>query len=692
MKPIYQESMNDCGLACLAMIATHHGLNVTVRQLSEQCDVGSIAMSAHDLVRIAGNLCMNSRVLRLEPDELAELITPCILHWKMNHFVVLESADQNRIVIIDPALGRRSLSALEADRLFTGIALEITRAETFVAKKTPSALSVFCVAHGLTTEKKAIGYIIALVMTLEILTLTMPLVSQIIIDGAITSQDKDFLLVAALGGTILVLFQFTLSVVGDVAKLRLSQRIGLRWSSNLFLHLMKLPWAYFQQRQLGEISSRFSALKPIKEFLLASVTKTPIDIIVLICAGSLMALYNTTLLWIVLIAGLCYGFTQAFFHPLLRNATAERLILSAKEHAYFLESLRAALTIKMSGNVDLRANQWSNIIVDVQNRGTATQKIQILSSGINALIFGVESMSVLFVAGNSIIDSEMSIGMLIAFLGFKSNFTSRLAGIINTITQWHMQSVQCDRLADIALHKPEEATSKTSPGPHSCLKIELVNVSFRPRMDSPWIIKNVNLIINPGDSLAIVGRSGSGKSTLTKLILGFLEPTEGHVLVNGLRLAEFGPASLRAMTGAVMQEDQVLNGTIAENIASFDLESQMTQVRSACKTANLHHVICKLPMGYHTVITDACSTLSSGQRQRPYLARAIYKCPKLLILDEATNNLDSHSEQHIISSLREMDITLITIAHRVETLALASKVIELEKGEIIDSTQQARTI
>jgi ATP-binding cassette subfamily B protein RaxB len=687
MKPIYQESTNDCGLACLAMIATHHGLNMTVRQLSEQCSVGPTAMSAHDLVRIAGNLCMNSRVLRLEPDELAELVTPCILHWKMNHFVVLESANQNKIDIIDPALGRRSLSASEADRLFTGIALEITRAETFVAKKDPSALSVFCLARGLFTETKALGYIIALVITLEILTLTMPLVSQVIIDGAITSQDKDFLLVAALGGTILVLFQFALSVVGDIAKLRLSQRIGLRWSSNLFLHLMKLPWAYFQHRQLGEISSRFSALKPIKEFLLASVTKMPIDIVILICAGSLMALYNTTLLLIVIIAGLCYGVTQAFFHPLLRNATAERLILSAKEHAYFLESLRAALTIKMSGNVDLRANQWSNMIVDVQNRDTATQKIQILSSGMNTLIFGVESMSVLFVAGNSIIDSEMSIGMLVAFLGFKSNFTSRLAGIISTITQWHMQSVQCDRLADIALHNPEEVTSETSRRLHPCLKIELVNVSFRQRMDSPWIIKNVSLIINPGDSLAIVGRSGSGKSTLTKLILGFLEPTEGHVLVNGLRLAEFGSSNLRAMTGAVMQEDQILNGTVAENIANFDLESCMTQVRSACKTANLHNVVCKLPLGYHTVITEACSTLSSGQRQRLYLARAIYKNPKLLILDEATNNLDLHSEQHIISSLKEMDITLITIAHRVETLALASKIIALEKGEIIDLKQ-----
>lgn len=640
-------------------------------------------MSAHDLVRIAGNLCMNSRVLRLEPDELAELVTPCILHWKMNHFVVLESANQNKIDIIDPALGRRSLSASEADRLFTGIALEITRAETFVAKKDPSALSIFCLARGLFTETKALGYIIALVITLEILTLTMPLVSQVIIDGAITSQDKDFLLVAALGGTILVLFQFALSVVGDIAKLRLSQRIGLRWSSNLFLHLMKLPWAYFQHRQLGEISSRFSALKPIKEFLLASVTKMPIDIVILICAGSLMALYNTTLLLIVIIAGLCYGVTQAFFHPLLRNATAERLILSAKEHAYFLESLRSALTIKMSGNVDLRANQWSNMIVDVQNRDTATQKIQILSSGMNTLIFGVESMSVLFVAGNSIIDSEMSIGMLVAFLGFKSNFTRRLAGIIDTITNWHMQTVHCDRLADIALQEPEPRQPHKTLMPSSPVKIELIDVSFRSSPQSPWIVRNISHIIYPGDSLAIVGRSGSGKSTLAKLILGLIEPSEGQVLINDVSLPEIGPENFRAVTGTVLQEDHLLSGTITENITGFKIDSCMAQARNAAKLANVHKVISKLPLGYHTQVSDSCSTLSSGQKQRLLLARALHKSPALLVLDEATNNLDLHSEKHVISALRELPLTLIVIAHRKESLSMASKCIQLENGKLV---------
>ncbi|WP_456292275.1 peptidase domain-containing ABC transporter [Pseudomonas sp. AK106] len=682
MKPIYQESMTDCGLACLAMIATHHGSNVTVRQLSERCDVESTAIAAHDLVRIAGSLSLNSRVLRLEPEELPELSTPCILHWKMNHFVVLESVNANKIVIIDPALGRRSITASELDRSFTGIALEITRTENFAAKKTPPAISLSDLSRGLATEIKSLGYIITFAIALEILTLTMPFISQVIIDSAITSQDKDFLLVAVLGGMVLVLFQFTLGVIGNIAKLRLSQRIGLRWSSNLFLHLMKLPWAYFQHRQLGEISSRVSALKPIKEFILASITRTPIDVIVLVCTGSFMALYDTALLWIVLIAGLCYGLTQAIFYPFLRNATAERLILSAKEHAYFLESLRAALTIKMSGNVEHRANQWSNMIVDVQNRDTATQKIQIWSSGINTLIFGIESMSVLFVGGNSIINSEMSIGMLIAFLGFKTNFTSRLSGIIDTVIQWHMNSVQCERLADVVLQKTESPTSNTTQT-QSCLQIELVNVSFRHSTASPWIIKDASLIITPGEFLAIVGRSGSGKSTLAKLILGLLEPTEGHILVNGIRLEEFGFSSLRTITGTVMQEDQVLTGTIAENITNFELESCMTQVRIAAKTANLHNVICKFPMGYHTTISNACSTLSSGQRQRLYLARAIYKNPKLLILDEATNNLDLHSEQHIISSLKAMDITLITIAHRIETLALASRIISIENGKVV---------
>lgn len=351
IKPVFQESTNDCGLACVAMIAAYYGQVTSVRKLGERIGVKFDALSAHDIVRLLETMSMNSRVLRLEPEEIPELKTPCILHWKMNHFVVLESVCSGKLTIVDPAIGKRIISGDEVDRYFTGVALDVSPSEEFAASKPAPDISLISFTRGLSSEVSVFVSILLIVTVLESIALIIPLVSQVVIDGAITSQDHDLLLVAVIGGTLLVLFQFLLGVAGDVAKLKLSQRVGLRWSSNLFSHLIRLPWNYFQHRQLGEISSRFAALKPIKDFLLLALTTTVVDLIVLLGACALMAMYSTTLLLIVLAACTCYALVQVIFYPFLKSATAERLVLSAKEHGFFLESIRSALTIKMSGSL-----------------------------------------------------------------------------------------------------------------------------------------------------------------------------------------------------------------------------------------------------------------------------------------------------------------------------------------------------
>lgn len=683
IKTTFQENTNDCGIACLVMIASHYKHVTTVQKLSALINNNSAALSAQDIIFLAETLGFDSRVLRLEPEEISELKTPCMLHWKMNHFVVLESISCGRYNIVDPSRGRRKASLSEINNFFTGVAVEFTPTAAFHPKKTPAEISLTSLAKGLIVETPTFTYVVIMVAILEAITLLVPLVSQLVIDGAITSHDKDFLLVAVVGGVCLVMFQFTVGVAGDVAKLKLSQRVSLRWSTNLFGHLMTLPWSYFQSRQVGDISSRFSALKPIREFLLTSIITFWVDLAVLLITCVLMVTYSPALFWIVSAACFSYALTQLVSFPFLKNATAERVALSSTEHAYFLESLRSALTIKMSGNIAGRTNHWANRVVDVQNRDTATQKIHIIISAANTLIFGIESMFVLYVAGSLIMESQMSIGMLVAFMGFKGNFSTRFSRLIDMTIQWNMQSVYCNRLADIALQEPEHQHARQHFTFEAPITIEMINVSFRHSIQAPWVLKDINLTIPPGESLAIVGRSGSGKSTLAKLIVGLLHPTEGYILINGVRMDECGIANMRTFIGTVLQEDQVLNGTVAENIAGFDLEPCITKIKDASNNANLHNIICKLPMGYHTPITNNCSTLSSGQKQRLYLARALYKQPKLLVLDEATSNLDLHSEQHVISVLKQLPATIITIAHRKETLTIASKIIQLEKGKII---------
>jgi ATP-binding cassette subfamily B protein RaxB len=292
-------------------------------------------------------------------------------------------------------------------------------------------------------------------------------------------------------------------------------------------------------------------------------------------------------------------------------------------------------------------------------------------------------MVILYIGGHQVIDSTMTIGMLIAFIGFKGHFTARTGRLIDTFIQYRMQAVHCERLADIVLHPSEDTGLQASPLPRSPLKVELIDVSFRCSEQAPWILRHINLTVAAGESLIITGRSGCGKSTLAKLILGLLAPTEGRILIGGIPIAEIGQAQLRAAVGTILQEDQVLAGTLAENIAGFDLDASLACIQEAAQFANLHRVIIKLPMGYQTNVSDSCSTLSSGQKQRLLLARALYKQPRLLVLDEATSNLDLHTEQHVIQTMKQIKATKITIAHRQETLAMAERVIHLERGMVI---------
>ncbi len=683
METVFQESSADCGLACLATIASHFGHHISVNRLRSQFWPSHEPLSVADILRIAGRLGLACRALRLDIEEISELRLPCILHWRLNHFVVLERIQSDSWLIIDPAQGKRRVTRHEASQCFTGIAVESQPSSLFKPCKPQPLLSLFELAKGFKSNTITLAYIILLVVALEAISLTSPLVSQWVIDGALASRDRDFLLVAVVGGALLVTFKFILTVASDVARLMLGQRIGLQWSANLFAHLLALPWMYFQNRPLGEISSRFSTLKPIKDWLLTVLTLTAVDLLMVIGALSLMALYSPTLMFVVVFACASYALVQLVFYPYLRDATRERLVLSAREHAYFLESIRSVVTLKMIGNLSGRVGQWINLQVDVQNRDTATQRLQILVSAANTLIFGLESMVILYIGGHQVIASTMTIGMLIAFIGFKGHFTARTGRLIDTFIQYRIQAVYCERLADVALHPSEDTGLQSSPLPHSPLRVELINVSFRTSEQAPWVLRHINLTVAAGESLIITGRSGSGKSTLAKLILGLLTPTEGQILISGIPIAEIGQAELRAAVGTILQEDQVLTGTLAENIAGFNLDAPFTDIEKAAQHANLHRVIIKLPMGYHTNISDNCSTLSSGQKQRLLLARAFYKKPRLLVLDEATSNLDLHTEQHVIQTIRQIKATKVTIAHRRETLAMAERVIHLERGMVI---------
>lgn len=684
MRVTLQSESQECGLACLVMVAAAHGLHLDLATLRRRFAVSIKGTSLAQLIRYAQSLEFTCRPLRLEIDEIPQLRTPCILHWNLNHFVVLIKAQSGRLVILDPACGRQVLSQEEASRNFTGVALELSPNAEFVPAQHKPRLRLRTLIGRVIGLKRALGNIFVLAVALEMVALLSPQVTQWVVDGALVSADQHLLLLAVMGGCLLMLIDFVLRMAQGWMGLRLNQQLALQWSGNLFSHLLRLPWPFFEKRQLGDITARFQSLSAIRNILTNGAITVVIDSLVTLITLAMMILYSGALTGIVGVAVLLYAVLRlAFYHP-LRNASEERIVLAARENSYFLESIRTVLPLKLFNMTSARLATWQNLMADVQNRDVTTQKMLLTFASFNTLIFGVEGMLLLYVGGLAVLEGSLSLGMLLAFLAYKSQFTGRASKLIDLGIEIRMLSLHAERLADIALEPIEPSSQWEIDVQLIEPNLEFRDVSFRYAEGEPWIIRNLSLTIVAGDSVAIVGASGCGKSTLFKLMLGLLQPTEGEVLIGGVPARQLGIDGLRSLIGVVMQEDQLFAGSLAENIACFAPQADQGKIEEVARDAFIHDTICQMPMGYQTLVAEMGSGLSGGQRQRVLLARALYKQPKILALDEATSQLDLHSERCVVHAMQRMPMTRISIAHRPETIALAHRIVRMEKGTIID--------
>ncbi|PRB84483.1 peptidase domain-containing ABC transporter [Pseudomonas sp. MYb185] len=687
MKVILQTESQECGLACLVMVAGFHGLHLDLISLRRRFSISLKGTNLAQLIRYAQALEFSCRPLRLELEEISRLRMPCLLHWNMNHFVVLEKVRGKRIHILDPAVGRRVLTLAEASPHFTGVALELTPNASFRPAQQKARIRLRDLTGKVFGLKRALGNIFALALALEVVALLSPQVTQWVVDGALVSADQDLLLLAVLGGCLLMLIDFVLRMAQGWMGLRLNQQLAIQWSGNLFSHLLRLPWPFFEKRQLGDITARFHSLNAIRNVFTNGAITVVLDGLVTLITLGMMLLYSTALTAIVAVALLLYVILRVVFYQPLRNASEERIVLAAKENSYFLETIRAALPLKLFNVTPLRLATWQNLIADVQNRDVTTQKLLLVFASFNTLIFGLEGMFLLYVGGLAVLEGKLSLGMLLAFIAYKSQFTGRASKLIDLGVEVRMLSLHAERLADIALETPEPESSMETDLDRIEPRIELRDVSYRYAEGEPWVLRNLSLVIEAGDSVAIVGRSGCGKTTLFKLMLGLLTPAEGEILFGGIPVRQLGPQALRSLVGAVMQEDQLLAGSLAENIACFDPQASQERVEEAAKLAHIHKAIINMPMGYQTLVAEMGSGLSGGQKQRVLLARALYKQPRILALDEATSHLDLHSEQHVVQSLHRMPVTRITIAHRRETIAFAKRLIALDKGAVVEDVR-----
>jgi len=678
------------------MVASYHGLDTDLLALRRRYQTSLKGTTLRQLLAIAEELDFSARPLKGDVTSLPHLVLPAILHWNLNHFVVLtriaRTPNGTRYYINDPATGERVLTDAEMAVQFTGVVVELARSESFRPRVERTKLRITQLWSRMEGFWPAIRQVFLLSMVLQLLSLVAPYFLQISIDTVLPSTDNDLLFVLALGfGGVAVLTTLT-SWVRALVLVQLGTSLSYQVTVNLFRHLFRLPLPWFERRHVGDVVSRFGSTKPISDLLSQGLISSFIDGIMAVLTLILMFVYSPVLSAVTLAAlALATGFRFGFFAA-LKQANVSMITANARESSAFIESIRGAATIKAFGEEGNRQRLWQQKKADAAN---AEIKSGRLSAGFGAgqdLIMAIERVLFVYLAIRFAMSGTLSLGMIFALQTYRQQFLGSATNVVQQAINYRLLDMHLTRIADIALSSPEALLPSTTLMPpsddHASVRIELRNVRFRYAPNEPEILKGINLVIEPGEMIALVGPSGGGKTTLLKIMMGLLEPTYGEILIDGQSFASYGIARWRRKVSSVAQDDALFAGSLADNICLFDPEPDNQRIQDAARAAAIHDDIMHMPMQYFTSVGDMGSVLSGGQKQRIVLARALYRDPVALFLDEATAHLDPKTEFEVGEVVRALDCTRVVIAHRPQTIRRAQRLFRVADGLIMPVNMQ----
>lgn len=687
MRLIRQTELAECGLAAVAMVANFYGSNLDLASLRRRFQPSIRGATLKTLVALADRLGLVARPVKLPLEALGKLHLPAILHWDMNHYVVLEAVRGSKALVHNPDGRTGWIPFREMSDHFTGVALELRPSDDFEPEIDRQRLRLPQLWRKMIGLKRTLLQTLLLSCIMQAFALVSPYYMQIALDDALPALDRNLLTVLAAGFGAFTLINTAASLLRSFVLLSAGTTLGFSIAVNVARRLYRLPIAWFEKRHVGDILSRFQSITPVRQFLTEGAIGSALDGSLAMLTFAIMLFYSPMLSIVALTGLLAYAAVRWVSFAAQRRSQEDSIALAGLEQSTMIESLRGIVTLRLYNKETSRHQVWQTRLSDAMNAEASVGRIVNWQQAGSTGILGLETIISIWLAIRMVIEGGFSVGMVFAFMAYKTQFLQRSASLLDQIVNFRMLGLHLERLSDIALADQDPSFSgEVEESRILAGRIELRNVGYRYSPADPWVIRGLDLCVEPGSHVAITGASGGGKSTLVRIILGLVEPEEGEVLIDGVPLKKFGIKQYHDQVGAVLQDDHLFAGTLAENIALYDDYPDQSLINECIDTAALSEDIRSMPMGSETLVGDMGSSLSGGQQQRLLLARALYRRPRLIVLDEGTSHLDSYRENIVNSAIKKLGITRIIIAHRLETITAADVIYVVEKGIVREQT------
>ncbi|WP_293156654.1 NHLP family bacteriocin export ABC transporter peptidase/permease/ATPase subunit [Okeania sp. SIO2C9] len=689
---VIQMEAVECGAAALCIILSYYGRIIPLAKLRQECGVSRDGSKASKIVGAARNYGMEANGFKAETlDQLDEISPPYIVFWEFNHFLVVEGFNKHQVFLNDPATGPRKVSWDEFDESFTGVILTIEPGEDFEKSgRKPSIIPLLY--QRLRPSLGAIIYCIIAGFLLVIPGLTVPVFSQIFVDNILVENRTNWLRPLVLGMTIATILQTLLTLLRLRYLRKLMIKLSVGMSSQFMWHILRLPVGFYAQRYAGEISDRVSINNEVAQVLSGQLATTVIDTVMIVFYGLVMFAYDRVLTLIAISFAAVNILALQLVSRQRVDANMRLVQDEGKLAGASIAGLQSMETLKASALESDFFSRWSGYYaktVNTQQQLEVTnQVLEILPTFLSSLT----SVLVLVVGGLRVMEGELSIGMLVAFQSLMLSFQQPVNTLVGFGSTLQELEGDLNRLDDVLSNETqEEAEGEKAEGEkeqvfeESKLKgyVELRNITFGYSQVDPPLVIDLNLSLQPGQKIALVGGSGSGKSTIAKLICGLYQPWEGEILFDGVPREDISPTVLTNSLSMVEQEIFLFGGTVRDNLTLWNPTISTTQLMKACQDAVIHEAVMALPGGYDGELLEGGGNLSGGQRQRLEIARALVNNPTILVMDEATSALDAETEKIIVDNLQSRGCSCIIVAHRLSTIRDCDEIIVLENGEVV---------